>query len=210
MAVQSSIGAKVRISTAELAAKNITAITKANPCVVTSATHGLAVGTVVVLDGIGGMTELNDRAAVITAQDTNTFTLGGVDSTNFTTYTSGGTATPQTMTQVVKTKGWSRSGAAAGEIDATAMDDLVVVRLSGMPDRGSVTMPVIIDRTDPGQKAVRDACGKAPVAMTVTLPDGSASAVMVSWQNFTDQLGMQSAHEGEFTGYVSSDYSWYA
>lgn len=210
MGVQSSIGTKVRIATAAGSAKTITAITAANPCVITSTAHGLSVGTVVVLTGIGGMTELNDRAAVITAQDTNTITLGGVDSSDYTTYTSGGTATPQTMTQVVKTKGWSRSGAAQGEIDATAMDDLVVVRLAGMPDRGSVTMPVVIDTTDPGQKAVRDACGGAAVAMTVTLPDGKASAVMVSWQNFTDSLATQSPHEGEFTGYVSADYSWYA
>jgi hypothetical protein len=210
MSVQSSIGTKVRIATAQLSAKNITAITKANPCVVTSATHGLAVGTVVVFASIGGMTQLNSRAAVITAQDTNTFTLGGIDSTNYTTYTSGGTATPQTMTQVVKCKGWTRSGAAQGEIDATAMDDISVVRLSGMPDRGSVTVPVVIDTTDPGQKAMRDACGGAAVAMTVTLPDLKASAVMVSWQNFTDELTTQAPHQGEFTGYVSGDYSWYA
>jgi hypothetical protein len=208
--VQSSIGTKVYISTAATAAKNISAITKANPCVVTSTGHGLAVGTVVVLASIGGMTELNDRAAVITAVTTNGFTLGGVDSSGYTAYTSGGTATPQTMTQVVKCKGWTRSGAAAGEIDATAMDDLVRVRLAGMPDRGSVTLPVVIDTTDPGQKALRDACGGAAIAMKVILPDLKSSAVMVSWQNFTDELTTEAPHQGEFTGYVSADYSWYA
>ena len=210
MAVQSSIGTKVYIATAEASTKTISGATKANPCVLTSTGHGLNVGAVIVVTGVVGMTELNDRAFVVTAKATNTLTLGGVDSTNYTTYTSGGTASVKTMTQVVKVKGWSRSGAAAGEIDATAMDDLVRVRLAGMPDRGSVTMPVVIDTTDPGQKAVRDAAGGAAVAMTVNLPDGKTSAVMVSWQNFTDELSTESPHQGEFTGYVSADYSWYA
>ena len=40
---------------------NISAITKADPGVVTSATHGLTAGDYVILDGIVGMTELNGR-----------------------------------------------------------------------------------------------------------------------------------------------------
>jgi hypothetical protein len=210
MAVQSSIGTRIKIATAAGSAKTITAITKANPAVCTSTGHGLSVGTVVVITGVVGMTELNSRAFVITAQTTNGFTLGGCDASSYTTYSSGGTATVQTMTEVVGPTGWERTGTPASEIDATAMADTSVVRLSGMPDRGSVTMPVIINTTDPGQAAVRKAVGGAPVAMSITLPDGKMGAVMVSWNNFTDKLGLQSPHQGEFQAYVSADYAWYA
>jgi hypothetical protein len=75
----------------------ITAISKAAQGSVTSAGHGFASGDVVTLYGIGGMTELNYRTVVIvkTTADAYTMTdLNGtaINTTNFTTYTSGGYA----------------------------------------------------------------------------------------------------------------------
>jgi len=77
--------------------KSITAATKANPCVVTSSSHGLANGTEVFISSVGGMTELNGRQFLVASASTHTFALqdkGGanINSTAFTTYTSGGTA----------------------------------------------------------------------------------------------------------------------
>jgi len=78
--------------------KSITAITKANPGVVTSASHGFSNGDEVYVDSVGGMTELNVRNYLVANSTTNTFSLqdlfgNDIDTTNFTTYTSGGTAT---------------------------------------------------------------------------------------------------------------------
>mgnify|MGYP003664649013 FL=1 len=79
---------------------NISAITKANPGVVTSATHGLTAGDYVILDGIVGMTELNGRQfRVGTVGSSTTFQLLNTDGTNFnttslTTYASGGVVYP--------------------------------------------------------------------------------------------------------------------
>lgn len=72
--------------------KNITAVTKANPAQVTCNGHGYTTGQEVFIDNVGGMTELNGRQFKITVVDANNFTLNGVDSTNYTTYTSGGTS----------------------------------------------------------------------------------------------------------------------
>lgn len=74
----------------------ITAITKANPCVIISASHGLSNGQEVQLSGIAGMVELNNQYFLITGVTTNTFQLqdiygNPIDSTAFITYTSGGT-----------------------------------------------------------------------------------------------------------------------
>ena len=62
------------------------------------ATTGLANDDEVFVDSIGGMTELNGRNYRVANSTTNTFTLtdlfgNAMDTTNFTTYTSGGTAT---------------------------------------------------------------------------------------------------------------------
>lgn len=75
-------------------AETITAATKANPCQITSAGHGLTTGSHVMLKDVGGMTELNDRRYIVTYVSSSAYTLDGIDSTNFTTYTSGGTSYP--------------------------------------------------------------------------------------------------------------------
>ena len=77
--------------------KTITAITKANPGVITSNSHGFANGDEIYIIGVGGMTQLNGRNFRVANVTTNTFTLtdlfgDAIDTTNFTTFTSGGTA----------------------------------------------------------------------------------------------------------------------
>lgn len=72
-------------------ATNITGITQANPAVATSASHGLDNGDYVLMQSVGGMTEVNNRWFVVANKTANTFELSGVNSTGYTAYTSGGT-----------------------------------------------------------------------------------------------------------------------
>ena len=95
-------------------AKNVSAITKADPGVFTSSSHGLSNGDEVYLYNTGGgMTELVARNYLIANSTTNTFTLtdlfgSDIDTTSFTTYTGSGVsvdklfevATPYTSAQV--------------------------------------------------------------------------------------------------------------
>lgn len=73
--------------------KSITAATRANPVALTVAGHGLATGAVVMVTGVVGMTQLNDRLFTATVVDANTITLDGVDGSAFTAYASGGSLT---------------------------------------------------------------------------------------------------------------------
>ena len=73
-------------------AKTISAITKANPAVVTANSHGFSNGDDVWISGIVGMTRLNGRRFTVANKTTNTFELSGENSTSYDTYTSGGTA----------------------------------------------------------------------------------------------------------------------
>lgn len=70
---------------------SITAATKANPCQITSAGHGLLSGDSIVISGIVGMTQLNALVFTITYVDVDNFTLNGINSSAYGTYTSGGT-----------------------------------------------------------------------------------------------------------------------
>jgi hypothetical protein len=66
-----------------------TAISKANPANVTLAAHGLTTGMRVHFAVSAGMVELNGWEGSVTVIDSSHFTLNGLDSTSYTTYTSG-------------------------------------------------------------------------------------------------------------------------
>jgi hypothetical protein len=79
--------------------RSITAATQATPCVITTSTaHGLLDGACVDIASVGGMTQLNGNTYSVRVLSTTTLALYNelgvpIDSTGFTTYTSGGTAT---------------------------------------------------------------------------------------------------------------------
>lgn len=77
--------------------KTISGATKANPVVITATSHGFSNGDHVIIGSVAGMVELNGITGIVANKTTNTFELTDVDGTNinstgFTTYTSGGTA----------------------------------------------------------------------------------------------------------------------
>lgn len=85
--------------------KTITAITQANPAVVTAAAHGFTNGQHVLIEGVRGMDWINGRTYEIAGVTANTFQLVGLNSTLLTAYASGGTvsrvvevSTPYTAT----------------------------------------------------------------------------------------------------------------
>ena len=77
--------------------KTISAITKANPAVVTANSHGYTNGDHVIITAVVGMTEVNNKTFIVADSTTNTFSLKNVDgvainSSAFTTYGSAGAA----------------------------------------------------------------------------------------------------------------------
>ena len=70
---------------------NITGASKENPCHITAVAHGLTTGDRVFIKNVGGMTEINNLQFVVTVDSVDIFSLDGINSTGYTTYTSGGT-----------------------------------------------------------------------------------------------------------------------
>ncbi|MEK7415063.1 MAG: ubiquitin-activating E1 FCCH domain-containing protein, partial [Planctomycetota bacterium] len=80
--------------------RDITAITRANPCAVTAASHGLVTGDQVNISDVLGMTMVNGGPYTVTVVSTSVFTLNGVDSTAYVAYV---TSPPGHAVKVVAT-----------------------------------------------------------------------------------------------------------
>lgn len=77
--------------------KAITAITQADPGVITITAHGYSTGDEIYIENIEGMTELNNKFYLVVKIGADTFSLtdvdgNAIDTTAYTAYTAGGTA----------------------------------------------------------------------------------------------------------------------
>lgn len=98
------------------ASVSISAITQANPGVITATAHHLVVGQAITISGVLGMTAINGTFTVATTPSADTFTVG-VDTTAYGAYTSGGTvSTTQLVNNLLQTGAfntitWTTTGA---------------------------------------------------------------------------------------------------
>lgn len=138
--------------------RSITAITQANPCVVTtSVNHGFSTGDEVYMNSIGGMIELEDRrflAVVITPTTFSLKDLEGtpIDSTAFTAFTAGGNVR-QTFVRVTNSNGnedntiaWT--AVAGAERYAVYREDNGVFGLLGETERVTFEDDNLVPNTD--------------------------------------------------------------
>ena len=107
----------------------ITAITKTATAIATVvSTTGLAIGDYVIIDGVVGMTEINGLTSEVTGLNPTQLTLNDIDSTGFSTYVSGGTAS----------RGITTQGAGAGTYDKTYSYVVTTVDIDGVESLPSV------------------------------------------------------------------------
>lgn len=197
----SAQGSKVYIGTGTGAAKNITAISKAFRADVTSAAHSLTKGDRVTFAAVGGMTEINGLVGTVVDASTNIFTVD-IDTRTFTTYTSGGTATPVTFTQVKEVKSFKPSGSTVSEIDVTDLDSTAKEFRPGLADNGSFSMDINVLPSDPGQTAARAAFLASEVKpFKITDPLGAAYTFLGYVSNFPGLP--DAAVDGVLTGSIS-------
>ena len=74
------------------ATRAITGATQATTCVITSVGHGYADGDMVLMTGVGGMTQLNGNYYIVAGKTNDTFQLAGCNSSAYGAFTSGGRA----------------------------------------------------------------------------------------------------------------------
>jgi hypothetical protein len=146
VAVQSALGA----------VKTITAITKANPGVVTSTAHGIANGAYVKLT-IQGMYQLDSRVVRVANQAANTFELEGVDTTLFDTFTSGTAEEITFGTSITTATDITASGGDFDFIPTTTIHVNVKTQIPGPANPATYTFNNIWDISDAGLIALKAA-----------------------------------------------------
>lgn len=127
-------------------AKTITAISKASEAVVT-VTHDFAIGDFVLITGVVGMTEINDYVVRVKSVSTTvSFVAEGINSTNFTTYVSGGTATEITEFDTFdNVTSLSLPDSPPTELDATTIHDTEKQVVYGLKDFPKGTLSLLAD-----------------------------------------------------------------
>lgn len=165
VAMQSTLGS----------AKTITAISKASAAVVTG-THDFAAGDYVVIKSVVGMVEINDRVVrVLSVSTTVSFVCEALDSTGFTTYVSGGTATKVTaFTAFDNATSFNYPEPAPTRIDVTTVHDTIKKEVFGLDEAPQITMSVLSDPTGTISAAVKTAAlAKTTRAFKLTLQNGN-------------------------------------
>jgi Phage tail tube protein, TTP/Ubiquitin-activating enzyme E1 FCCH domain len=193
-------------------AKTITAITKANPGVFTSSAHGLTPGQVIVITGVVGMTEVNNKAGVVgTVPSANTFTIAGLDTTNATTYTSGGSATPTQVT-IGNLKSVPLPGGQKSELETTNLGSTSKEFIAGLRDNGQATVGFDVDQDDQGQQVLRSsfaASGSIASTWLVTLPNGKTRTFNAFVTNYGEpQIGVDQVFMGSVTLRITGDITY--
>lgn len=155
MAIESQT-TTLEIATGTGGAATITGVTLGAITEITATAHGFSVGDVVALASIGGTTDLNGTSHMIIAKETNSFFIN-VDSSGYSAYTSGGTATPNTYTNVGEIVDWDGPGGSASVIDTTHLSSTAKEKLMGLMDEGQFSFNLNNVFSDTGQQACRTA-----------------------------------------------------
>lgn len=187
VAMQSALGADI----------TITAISQASEGVVT-ATNTLSNGDFITLT-IQGMYQLNDRVARVKAVSGSGFTLDGVDTTLFDTFSSG-TANKTTFgTSITTATNITSSGGDFDFIDTTTIHGNSKSQIPGLPNPANFSFDNIWDVSDAGLLAIKLASdGQAKRAFKFTF--GTGGQIMA----FNGYVGGNLLPAGQAQGLVTT------
>lgn len=198
MAVESQ-GTSFEIGTGSGSPRNITGVTLGAITRITSVAHTLAMGDVVTFAAVGGTTQLNGQTAMVTAVETGAFYVG-IDSTGYTAYTSGGTATPVAWSEVGMVTDWDGPGGSASVIDTTHLQSTAREKLMGLMDEGQISLSLNWDSDDTGQEACRVArAARTQKEFRISYTNGAVQTFDGFVLSFPSSGGVDGKVEGNIT-----------
>lgn len=204
----SAQGSQFFIGSGTAGAKTITGITQAYRAQVTSTSHGLVVGDRVTFASVVGMTEINAEVGTVIESDTNTFVVD-IDTRGFTAYSSSGTATPVTWTQVKDISTFNFESGERSEIDVTNLDSTAKEFRLGLKDNGNFSVALRVVHSDAGQAACRSALGSDAVSsFKLVLPNAEVGTFSGQVKSMPESGGVDAVYEGSMNVRVSGDITW--
>lgn len=176
----------------------ISAVTQANPAVVTETGHGRATGDPVFIDDVVGMVELNQDLFLIEVVDANSYKLVDIDSSAYGAYVSGGTVDGGVLSNFCELTNYNRQGGSSPEIPATSVCSTAAEYEIGLPDFGTTAIDFnFAPLTSSVQGALHDFyLSGDKMAVKVTLPRGGGSFTQLG---FVQQESEQAANNGLWT-----------
>ena len=201
MHIRTNSGLKLFMESAIAAAKTITAITKAAPGVFSSTAHGFANGDLILLE-IQGMVELHGSLVKVVSVATDTFQVAGVDgstgldTTLFSTFSSG-TAKKLTLgTSITGVQDFSFSGGEIKTEDTTTVNDIIDTQIVVGATAQAAEMTMQWDPGSAAQKAMLDAFRtRANKGFRCVWPDGAH----VCWYGTVGYTGAPGGGKGAIT-----------
>ena len=168
-------GVKVEIAATYSTAKVVTAVTLATTGVATSTAHGLANDTVGYWSSVVGMVQLEDQATRVKNTAANAFDLQGLNTTNYSAFTSGNYTPVATWSTLSEATSYSLGGGASDKLDVTTLLDVVRKEELGLLPVQTVTMQVIAQDTPSAAMQLIETAvqTQGKVTVRITLPSGA-------------------------------------
>lgn len=180
----------VAMQSALAAADTVTAITKANPAVVTAAAHGFNNGDYVVLT-VQGMHQMDGKVVRVANKTTDTFEAEGVDSSAFDTFSSGTAEAITFGTTITSATTVNASGGNFDFIDVTTIHDNVKKQIPGLAEPLVYSFDNLWDPSDTAQIAMKTA-SDAQAKRAFRFQWGTGGRIMV----FSGYVGFAGAPTG--------------
>ena len=153
----------------------VTAVTKANPGVATSTAHGQANNVVGFFSNVSGMVQLEGQACRVKNQATNTFELQGLNTSNFSDFTTGTFTPVATWHTLAEATGYSIGGGDSEKLDATTLLDVVKQEEAGLLAPQTLSLNVLAQDTPSTAMAALQAAAQSgsKIVFRVRLPNGA-------------------------------------
>jgi hypothetical protein len=201
----------VALQSAIAGAKTITAISSAAEGQISSTAHGYSGGDYILLS-IQGMWQLDNKVVrVKSGPATDTWVMEGIDTTGFSTFTSG-TAQKLTFgTTITTIANFSTGGGDFSFIDTSTIHGNVKTSIPGAANAITYTMEHLWDPTDAGQIALKAASdAQAQKAIRFTFGTGGKIVTFAGYVGFTGTPGGTGQDKvttsGTFTQFGSTTY----
>lgn len=204
---------KVRMQDTLAVPKVITAISKITEASITC-THDFSIGDYVIIDAVGGMTEINKRIVRVKSVSTTvSFIAEGIDSTNWTAYTSGGTATKiSAFVTFDNVTSFNYAEPQPNRIDVTTIHQNQKTEVFGLDDAPTATMSMNADPLGSAIVSLRAASlSKATRGFVVTTQTGQIlifNAYVSGGRGFDGSVGAVATGQASLT-FVSPE-QWFA
>jgi hypothetical protein len=158
----------------------ISAITAANPPVVTAASHDLELGDVVKITDVVGATQFNGNLYAVDDPLTTTFELAGEDNSMGAAYVSGGFVHAVTFSEFCELTGAAQAGGGADQEEVSTICSTAKEFEQGLADAGTLTLDFNFAPLTTVQTALRlsETTG-SDVAVKITLPNDGGVVVML-------------------------------